>query len=66
MWARALTGVFAGNAGGVSRLALASSDDFAESGRQVLSLFVWSLIPGGKAQCVTAQERWWECGLWIG
>ena len=47
MWARALTGVFAGNAGRVSRLVLASSDDFIESGGQVLSLFVRYLIPGG-------------------
>jgi len=47
MWARALTGVFAGNAGRVSRLVLASSDDFIESGGQVLSLFVWYLTLGG-------------------
>ena len=47
MWARALTGVFVGNAGGVSRLGLASSDDFIESGRQVLPLLVWYLVLGG-------------------
>ena len=47
MWTKALTGVFAGNAGRVSRLVLASSDDFIESSGQVLSLFVWYLIPGG-------------------